>query len=318
MTSTDLESLEDDSTTEEEEQDEEDIDVGDEEQHEQDEDEGQQQQQQQQQQDRSAETQQEKEEREFLEQQQRQSTQRQIQRPASVKRQMESSGRSKGRAPRASVTVDPIERYSEIDKPSDQYRRPGDEPSRMEQIMETGELVPYNRKQLIKEYGKMQAWKNAYVSWQAQRDDYVIYQNAGYDEEKGADKWVAAHYQLYPLTTGQHFRIDAMNARLNDLKRAAQNNDKDVKDVYNEIRKTEINIVKLKLELYFRLHVGRIDPKSGVTDDPDDEFEYSSWADVRDNIESAEWAFQWVPKWRRIKPSVDSGSKADKELSMIR
>lgn len=279
--------------------------------------------------------QQEQAERDFIEQQNKQSQQKQLlQKPRAVQSQMQNSGRDKdsrmdkksslhttntrARPPRQSVQIDPVEKYSEVQDPSDQYLSPGEEPSRMEQVAETGELVPYNRKQLIKEYGKMQAWRNAFVSWQAQKENYVIYQNAGFDEEKGKDRWTASHYQLYPLTSGQKFRLDNMLAKLNDLKRAAQNNDKEYKNVYTQIAKTELDLVKLKLEMYFRLYVGAVNKQTGRIDDPDDEFEKSSSADVRDMIESAEWAFQWVPKWRRIKPSVDSGSKAEKELTMIR
>lgn len=246
--------------------------------------------------------------------------------PEAVERQMDKSGRQ--RPPRSSIEMKPIEKYSEVRNPTDKFLPKGQEPSRVEELTRTGELLPYNRKQLLKEYGRMQATRNAFIAWQAQRDDYVIYQNAGYDEEKGMDRWTAERYQLNPLTTGQHFRIDRMSDKMLDLKRAIQLNDATVKNPNSQARATEIKLLKLKLELYFRMYIGkyyhRETGEEVELDDPDgvleseDEFERSSWQDVRDMIEAAEWAFQWVPRSRRIKQSADSGSKAETEYDMIR
>lgn len=246
--------------------------------------------------------------------------------PEAVQRQMDKSGRQ--RPPRSSIEMKPIEKYSEVGNPTDKFLPKGQEPSRVEELSRTGELLPYNRKQLLKEYGRMQATRNAFIAWQAQRDDYVIYQNAGYDEEKGMDRWTPEHYQLNPLTTGQHFRIDRMSDKMLDLRRAIQLNDATVKNPNSQARKAEISLLKLKLELYFRMYIGKYYHKETgeevELDDPDgvleseDEFERASWQDVRDMVEAAEWAFQWVPRSRRIKPSADSGSKAETEYDMIR
>lgn len=259
-------------------------------------------------------------------QQKQQQSQQRLSKPEAVERQMNQSGRQ--RPPRSSIEMRPIEKYSEVRNPSDKFLPKGQEPSRVEELARTGELLPYNRKQLLKEYGRMQASRNSFVTWQAQRDDYVIYQNAGYDENKGMDRWTPVHYQLNPLTTGQHYRIDMMSDKLLDLRRAIQINDTTVKNPNTQARKTEINLLKLKLELYFRMYIGKYyHRETGEEVDPDnpdgvleseDEFERSSWQDVRDMIEAAEWAFQWVPRSRRIKQSADSGSKAETEYDMIR
>lgn len=225
---------------------------------------------------------------------------RQMQRQERRAREKDQLNSGRQRPPKSSVTVNEIERYSEIDNPTDQLVERGGEPSRRQQVLDTGELVPYNRKQLVKEYSKMQAYRNAFVAWQAQQEDYVIYQYAGYDREEGLDRWSPTKYQFNPLTMGQFNKLQDLESKLNDLKRAAQNNDKTIKDVYKQVREYERNVWKLKCELYFRMDV-------------EEEFEISSYADVRDMLEAWEWCNAWVPKSRRIKPSDGSGSKDKRE-----
>jgi hypothetical protein len=157
----------------------------------------------------------------------------------------------------------------------------------------------------------MQQMRNAFVIWQSQQEDYIIYQDAGFDEAKGKTRWKPVKYQLYPMTTGQRFRITELQAKFDDLRRDIANNDKTIRRGNKQLREAEIELMKLKLETYFRMNIGEVDPQTGRIEDPDDEFEGSSWMDVRDMIEAAEWAFMFVPKSRRIKPSELSGS--DKE-----
>jgi hypothetical protein len=207
----------------------------------------------------------------------------------------------------------PIERYSELDNPSTQLLPPGTEASRQQQLFNVGELQGLGRKTLMKAASRMQAYRTAFIDWQAQRDDYVIFQNTGRDENTGLDRWEPMHYALHFLTVGQSNRIKSVNYKIQDLRRAAQNNDLSVKDVYTQIDKAEDTLQKLKLSLYFRMYIGKDD------DDPDDELQRSSQVDVRDMLDSAEWCFQWVPKSRRIKPSEPSGSKTGEiEYDMIR
>jgi hypothetical protein len=223
----------------------------------------------------------------------------------------------RNRAPTESTIEKPLEPYDEIDNPSPQILPKGVEPSRAEQIIGTGELQGIGRKILMKEASRMQAYRTAFIAWQSQRDDYVIFQKTGHDPQTGNDIWEPMHYAIHFLTIGQSARLKNMNYDLLDLRRAAQNNDPTVTDVYKKIGVLEDALLKLKLSLYFRMYIGKRDKRTGTLD-PDDELENSSQIDVRDMVDSAEWCFQWVPKSRRIKPSDTSGLKAESEYDMIR
>ena len=239
--------------------------------------------------------------------------------PKAVTQQMQQSGRDpdvrRERRPKQPITMKPIETYREVDNPSDQLLPPGTEPSRLDILTNTGVLTPYTRKQLTQEYSKMQQIRNAFVIWQAQQEDFIIYQDAGFDESKGKTRWKPIKYQLYPMTTGQRFRITELQAKFDDLRRDIANNDRTIRRGNTQLRKVEIDLLKLKLETYFRMNIGEVDKETGRIEDPDDEFEGSSWMDVRDMIESAEWAFQFVPKSRRIKSSEVSGSEKEETMN---
>lgn len=254
--------------------------------------------------------------------------------PKSVQQQMDKSGRDirsrqerrreerdssgssnqRQRRPQTSSNLSPTEKYSEVDNPSDQFLPPGQEPSRLDTLTGTGVLSPYTRKQVLKEYNRMQAVRNAFVAWQSQQRYYVIYQDAGYDENEGKQKWRPIKYELYPLTTSQHFRIRDMQAELDDLRRDITNNVQEIRHPNKLARKAELDLVKLKLQTYFRMVIIPPDPRTHERD-PDDEFEGSSWADVRDMLEAADWAFSWVPPSRRIKSSESSGSEKEEDQS---
>lgn len=224
----------------------------------------------------------------------------------------------RNRPPQEAPVDTAIERYSEVDNPSAQLLPAGVEASRAQQLLAAGELQGIGRKTLMKAASRMQAYRTAFIEWQSQRDDFVIFANVGRDEQTGKDRWEANHYSLHFLTMGQDEKLRDMAATLEDLRRAKVNNDTTVKDVNAQIRKFEKAILKFKLRTYFRMYIGEINKQTGMLD-PDDEFERSSSVDVRDMIDSAEWAFTWVPKSRRIKPSADSSSKAsENEYDMIR
>lgn len=259
------------------------------------------------------------EEQEEAEQDQKEVTNKRLPKPKVVAQQMRQSGRDaearRERRPKTSITMKPIEQYKEVDNPSDQFLAPGQEPSRLDVLSGTGVLTPYTRQQLTKEYSRMQQIRNAFVIWQSQQEDYIIYQDAGFDESKGKTRWKPIRYQLYPMTTGQRFKITELQAKFEDLRRDIANNDRTIKRGNTQLRTTEIELLKLKLETYFRMNIGEVDPATKRIEDPDDEFEGSSWMDVRDMIESAEWAFQFVPKSRRIKSSEQSGSEKDEAMN---
>jgi hypothetical protein len=223
----------------------------------------------------------------------------------------------RNRPPQEAPVETTIERYSEVDNPSTQLLPRGVEASRAQQLLAAGELQGVGRKALLKAASRMQAYRTAFIEYQAQRDDYVIYTNTGTDQETGMDRWEPMHYSIHYMTVGQDDKLRDLNATLEDLNRAALNNDTTVRDVNKQIRKMQKAIRNYKLRTYFRMYIGEEDKETGMVLDPDDELQHASNVDVRDMLDSAEWCFQWVPKSRRVKPSDLSGSKADKEYDMI-
>jgi hypothetical protein len=222
----------------------------------------------------------------------------------------------RNRPPQEAAVETTIERYSEVDNPSNQLLPRGVEASRAQQLLAAGELQGVGRKALLKAASRMQAYRTAFIEWQAQRDDYVIFTNTGTDQETGLDNWEPMHYSIHFMTVGQDDKLRDMNATLEDLNRAALNNDTTVKDVNKQIRKMQKAIRNYKLRTYFRMYVGEEDKETGMVLDPDDELQRASNVDVRDMLDSADWCFQWVPKSRRIKPSEVSGSKVETEYGI--
>jgi hypothetical protein len=253
---------------------------------------------------------------EQLSRQQKRNAERQQSKPLPRPNNNNNSKDRRNRLPQESPVDSNIERYSEVENPSSQLLDPGVEPSRAQQLFAAGELQGIGRKALIRAASRMQAYRTAFIEWQAQRDDYIIFQNVGTDSKTGKDQWEPVTYRLHFLTMGQEERMRDMTATLSDLQRAQQNNDTSVSAVNTKIRKVQKAILRFKLRTYFRMYISDKDPEDG-TIDPDDELQRASSVDVRDMIDSAEWAFQWVPKSRRIKPSELSGSKAESEYGMI-
>lgn len=210
--------------------------------------------------------------------------------------------------PQESPIESAIDRYSEVDNPSVQLLPQGTEASRAQQLFGVGEIQGIGRQQLLKAASRMQAYRTAFIEWQSQRDDYKIFQFAGTDPETGKDRWEPVTYRLHFMTMGQEEKLRDMNAVLEDYRRAQINNDVSVKDVNKKMRKLQKQILRYKLRTYFRMYVSEPDPETGEID-PDDELQRASSVDIRDMLDSAEWAFTWVPKSRRIKPSGHSGSK---------
>lgn len=219
----------------------------------------------------------------------------------------------KQRRPQSSVVSKPISRYQEIDNPSSQLTPPGSGNafvrSRMDQIMETGELAGKNRKYIADEFSKIQADVNAFIVWQANREEYVVYQNNGYDENEGKDRWDPQTYYFNALTMGQHMKLQKILALYNDLVRARDNNDRSVTDVNLQVDRAAANIWKAKAELYFRMYIGKYyhkDTNEEVdADDPDgvleteDEFEKTNQKDLDLAIQAYEWANLNLSNWKK-------------------
>lgn len=250
---------------------------------------------------------------ERLSRQQKRMAERQQAKPT---QQQQSKHDRRIRMPQEAPVETGMESYSEVENPSAQILPPGVEPSRAEQLFMAGELQGIGRKALLKAASRMQAYRTAFIEWQAQREDYKIFQNMGTDPDTGNDIWESVTYRLHFLTMGQDEKLRDMNAVLDDYRRAAVNNDTTVKDVNKKIRKLQKQILRYKLRTYFRMYISEPDPETGAITDPDDELQRASSVDVRDMLDSAEWCFQWVPKSRRIKPSEVSGSKTETEYGI--
>lgn len=254
-----------------------------------------------------------------MEKDQRKQDKRQLVEPTRP-RQVDQS--PKQRRPQSSVVSKPISRYREIDSPSVQSVPPGTGntfvQSRMQQVLNTGELAGKNQQFVADEYAKVQQELNAFIVWQANREDYVVYQYSGYNEEIQKDDWAPQKYVFNPLTMGQYRRLQKVLATYNDLVRARDNNDRSVQDVNSQVDRASINIWKCKAELYFRMYIGRYfhkdtneevdeDDENGILE-VEDEFEKTNHKDLDLAIQAYEWASQNLSQWKRGRSYAKSSS----------
>lgn len=240
--------------------------------------------------------------------------------PEGVQRQMEQSGRNRPPTESHKPRAPPV-KYNEVTRPSTKYMERGQQPSRAAEVAVAGALVPSEgREAFMKALGKIQASRTDFLEWQAGQTDYVIYQNRGWDEENKVDVWEPNIYNVHYLTTGQQRRLTHLENQIRLLRRIANRQDQTTvpEDIDMQIEAADDELLKLKLSLYFRMYIGEVDPETNVTNDPNDEFEGSSWPDVRDMIEAAEWYFQGVPKSQRDRRSESFGSKGAKGYAGIK
>jgi hypothetical protein len=187
-----------------------------------------------------------------------------------------------------SPRVKEIERHSQVDKPQTQWTKPGQTPKARSQIIsETGELESISSFDIQKEVNDSQAERARFVSWQARQKKFTMYKFIMYDEEKGMDRWDPMSYTFYPLTVGQWRGIQMQEAKERDL--AARINDKDIKDANQQLIKTQIDTLKMKCGLFFRMDVNEYieDENGDRVPNPDYEFEFMNWQDLRDCVEAA-------------------------------
>ena len=187
-----------------------------------------------------------------------------------------------------SPRVKEIERHSQVDKPQTQWTKPGQTPKARSQIIsETGELESISSFDIQKEVNDSQAERARFVSWQARQKKFVMYKFIMYDEERGMDRWDPIEYTFYPLTVGQWKAIQMQEAKERDL--AGKINDKDIKDANQQLIKTQIDTLKMKCGLFFRMDVNEFieDENEDRVPNPDYEFEFMNWQDLRDCVEAA-------------------------------
>lgn len=192
--------------------------------------------------------------------------------------------KQKGRRPQRSSRIETTN-FSEVDNPSEQYSLPGEAPSRsrFDNVLDSGQLDGYIGTNVFrKEITKLQDDQNAFVAWQAKQQDYIIYQNVEYDEEKQMDKWEPVSYQYYPLTTGQRLGLQKLEAEVNDLSRAIQNNDRTVQHANERLYEKTVELLKEQCARYLRMDV-------------ENEFEISNYADVTLAVASCRYAELHVP-----------------------
>lgn len=211
----------------------------------------------------------------------------------------------RGRKPQRSSRIETTN-FDEIDNPEEQYSLPGEAPSRsrFQQVSEAGALDGYIGTNVFrKEIGKLQDEQNAFVAWQAKQDDYVIYQNVDFDDEKGMDKWEPVSYSYYPLTVGQRLALQKLEAEVSDLNRAVANNDTRVDRANERLYERTVELLKEQCARYLRMDV-------------DNEFEISSYADVTLAIASARYAELHVPKSARERMPSSTTSSARKSAGV--
>lgn len=207
--------------------------------------------------------------------------------------------KARGRKPQRSSRIETTN-WDEIENPESQYSLPGEAPNRTryQQVFEAGGLDGYLGTNVFrKEIAKLQDEQNAFVAWQAKQDEYIIYQNVEFDEEKGMDKWEPISYQYYPLTVGQRFALQKLESEQLDLQRAVQNNDRSIDHANERLYKVTVELLKEQCARYLRMDV-------------DNEFEISNYADVTLAIASARYAEAHVPKSQKARlPLVSSKEK---------
>lgn len=200
--------------------------------------------------------------------------------------------RRQGRKPQRSSRIETTD-FGDIDNPEEQYSLPGEPPSRsrFQQVYEAGAIDGYIGTNVFrKEIAKLQDEQNAFVAWQAKQDEYIIYQNVEFDEEKGMDKWEPISYQYYPLTVGQRLGLQKLEAEVNDLTRAVTNNDRNVDHANERQYEKTVELLKEQCARYLRMDV-------------ENEFEISNYADVTLAVASARYAELHVPKSARMRAS---------------
>lgn len=206
----------------------------------------------------------------------------------------------KGRKPQRSSRIETTN-FEEVDNPDTQYSDPGQPPgrSRFNQVFDSGALDGYIGTNVFrKEISKLQDDQNAFIAWQAKQDEYVIYQNVEFDEELGKDKWEPVSYQYYPLTVGQRLGLQKLEAEVNDLQRAIQNNDRTVDHANERLYEKTVQMLQEQCARYLRMDV-------------DNEFEISNYSDVTLAIASARYAELHIPKLQKMRmpSSVTSREK---------
>lgn len=203
--------------------------------------------------------------------------------------------RAKDRKPQRSSKIQTND-LKDVYDPKEQYSNPGEPPgrSRFDQVYESGALEGYLGANVFREeISKLQDEQNAFVAWQAKQDEYTIYQNVDFDEDKGQDVWAPINYKYYPLTVGQRLGLQKLEAEVNDLQRAIQNNDKTVRSANERLYEKTVNLLQEQCARYLRMDVEK-------------EFEASNYADVTLALASARYAELHVPKSQRMRMSSDS------------
>ena len=205
-------------------------------------------------------------------------------------KQSRAERRRLGRKPQRSSRIETTD-FDEVENPGTQWSNPGDPPgrSRFNQVLDSGQLDGYIGTNVFrKEISKLQDDQNAFIAWQAKQDEYIIYQNVDYDEEKGQDKWEAVSYQYWPLTVGQRLGLQKLEAEVNDLSRSIQNNDRTVDHANERLYEKTVQMLQEQCARYLRMDI-------------DKEFEISNYADVTLAIASARYAELHIPKLQKMR-----------------
>lgn len=240
--------------------------------------------------------------------------------PNRAERRALEKAEKKGRKPQRSSRLENSD-LGEVYNPGEQFSEPGQAPgrSRLDQALDSGVLDGYiGTNTFRKEMTKLQDEQNAFVAWQAKQDEYIIYQNVDFDEDKGQDKWEPVSYQYYPLTVGQRLGLQKLESIANSLNRAVQNNRPeqllvDRLNRENETYKTldewayekNLQLMQEQAARYLRMDV-------------DKEFEISNYADLTLMIAAARYKELHIPQSQRERmPAQSSTTSKDRKYSGI-
>jgi hypothetical protein len=209
-----------------------------------------------------------------------------------ILRKATQAARAKDKTRRSYRRILTSRRYSDVNNPKTQWVRHDEKPkSRAEIIQESGALKSISNFDIQKELQHLQSERAAFVAWQANQSEFVMHKFVMYDSDTGMDRWDPITYSFYPLTLGQWRAVQMQEAKERDLQRSLD--DKDVKDAHQQLALTQIETLKLKCGLFFRMNID--ESSEGY------EFEYINWPDLRDAVEAA--------TYKNAFPSQNRGQK---------
>lgn len=210
--------------------------------------------------------------------------------------------------------------FDDVDNPKTKYSLRGQPPDkgRFDDVYESGALDGMlGTNAFRKETAALADEQNAFVVWQAKQDEFMIYQNVGFDKEKEMDVWEPTYYKYYPLTVGDRLNLQSLEAEVNDLVRAITNNDNAFITSLNQQRREEGLPIIGANKLHYEKSVDYLKEQCAryLRMDVEKEFIISNYVDVVLAILSAKYAELHIPKYQKARQS--SSTSKEKKFSGV-